>query len=243
MGAYIAMIGEKLGMCTRYDASGRIIPLTLIRIENNLLLSLRCKSRDGYNALVLSGGRHLRDILVSKPQLAQFQKLSLSPSRIIKEVRLPNDLDFEEAIDPLVHHFPVSDYLEGAQLDITAISRGKGFQGPMKRHGFKGLGASHGVSVSHRSHGSTGQRQDPGKVFKGKKMAGRMGGKIVAVQNLLVDSVDKERGLIALRGTIPGHQGSMVFIRDTVKLRKSDCTAFNGIMLDQLVNLKVSASC
>jgi len=237
----IAIIGTKLGMCTQYDRNGSIVPLTLVHVEENVLLGVRSKKRDGYNAIILAGGKILKNRRTNStkmPQLGQFKSRNLEPRSVIKEFRINFLLDgCADGSDLL--RFGVGDYMVNMFVDVTATTKGKGFQGAMKRHGFAGLEASHGVSVSHRSHGSTGQRQDPGKVFKGKKMAGHMGDVVVTLQSLRIYFIDIERKIVAIRGSIPGSVGCSVLISDAVKKvsNKVHKSAINGVEISSMVKV------
>merc|ERR1712194_187892 len=178
-------------------------------------MEVKNKEKHGYNSIVLGAGeRKLKR--VNKPLLGYYQKLDLKqPPAIVREFRIAGPLE-KITIEPgtRIH---ARHFVPGQNIDVAGISKGKGFQGPMKRHNFKGMPASHGVSLSHRAHGSTGQCQDPGKVFKGKKMAGRMGCDRVTIQNLRLVKIDRGRNLLYVKGTVPGNKGTFCEIRDAIK--------------------------
>jgi large subunit ribosomal protein L3 len=185
----------------------------VLKVEKCQVIAVRTEEKDGYSAVQLGvGTRRVKN--VTKPQRGHFAKAQVEPKRKLAEFRVTKDALLDVGAELSVEHF-----LPGQFVDVTGISIGRGFQGVMKRHNFGGLRATHGVSVSHRSHGSTGQRQDPGKVFKNKRMAGHMGAAQVTTQNLVVVSTDAERGLILLRGAVPGYEGGFVLVRDAAKRR------------------------
>jgi len=207
------LIGTKVGSSSFFHADGSSIPVTIIKVEDCLVLGKKIKEKDGYSAVQLASINTSKDInKINKPQRKLFASLNVKPQRIVKEFKV--DEEFIPEIGSLlnVNHFKKDQY-----LDITGISSGKGFAGVMKRHNFSGLRASHGVSISHRSHGSTGQNQDPGRVFKGKKMAGQMGGRKVTKQNLKLIEIDEDNNLLVIKGSIPGRKNSIVLIKDAVK--------------------------
>jgi len=205
------LIAQKLGMSRVFNEDGADVPVTVLKVENCQVVAVRTEEKDGYNAVQLGvGTRRVKN--VTKPERGHFAKAQVEPKRKLAEFRVSKDALLEVGVEVSVEHF-----LPGQFVDVTGISIGRGFQGPMKRHNFGGLRATHGVSVSHRSHGSTGQRQDPGKVFKNKKMAGHMGAARVTTQNLVVVSTDVERGLILVRGAVPGYEGGFVLMRDAAK--------------------------
>jgi large subunit ribosomal protein L3 len=205
------LIAEKVGMTQVFDDEGNLLPVTLLKADNNLVVEQKTENKDGYNALVI-GFKPAKERRVNKPQKAKYAKLKAQPMQHVKEFRVSADALVEPGKKLSIAHFS-----EGQLVDVVGTSIGKGFAGAMKRHNFAGLEASHGVSVSHRAHGATGQCQDPGRVFKGKKMAGHLGDQRVTVQNIEVVEIDQELGLIALYGAIPGHKGSIVYIKDAVK--------------------------
>ncbi len=205
------LIAQKVGMTRLFGVDGSHVPVTVLKVEDCEVVAVRTRERDGYVAVQLGAGR-AKAKNVTKPMRGHFAKAKVEPKRKLAEFRVSEDALLEPGMRLHAGHFVAGQY-----VDVTGISIGKGFAGPMKRHGFGGLRASHGVSLAHRSHGSTGQRQDPGKVFKGKKMAGHMGHRRVTVQNLEVFGVDPERGLILVKGAVPGPRGGWVLVRDAVK--------------------------
>lgn len=205
------VIAKKLGMTRLYNKEGTHIPVTVMSLEDCQVVSHRTVERDGYLALQLGAGT-AKVKRVSNPMRGHFAKSKVEPKRKLAEFRIPEDAVIEVGSTLTADH-----YVSGQRVDVVGTSIGKGFAGAMKRHNFGGLRASHGVSISHRSHGSTGQCQDPGKVFKGKKMAGHMGDVRVTTQNLEVVKTDVERGLILLKGAVPGSAGSWVLIKDAIK--------------------------
>lgn len=205
------LIARKVGMSRVFAESGHHVPVTVLQVDNLQVVAQRTEERDGYSALQLGwGAAKVKN--VSKAQRGHFAKAKVEPKRFVREFRVSDDALVDVGAELAPSHF-----VAGQKVDVTGNSIGKGFAGAMKRHGFGGLRASHGVSISHRSHGSTGQCQDPGKVFKGKKMAGHMGDVRVTTQNLEIVSTDDERGLILVRGAVPGSKGGFVLIRDAVK--------------------------
>jgi large subunit ribosomal protein L3 len=205
------LIAEKIGMTRLFGVDGSHIPVTVLRVEKCEVVAVRTAERDGYLAVQLGMGA-AKAKNVTKPMRGHFAKAKVEPKRVLAEFRVGEEGLLEVGAELHVGHFVAGQY-----VDVSGVSIGKGFAGAMKRHGFHGLRASHGVSISHRSHGSTGNRQDPGRVFKGKKMAGHLGNRQATVQNLEVFGVDPERGLILLKGGVPGHKGTFVRITDAVK--------------------------
>ncbi len=205
------LIAQKLGMTRLFTEEGEHVPVTVLRVDNCEVVAVRTAERDGYTAVQLGVGK-AKVKNVSKPMRGHFAKAKVEPKRKVAEFRVPAEALLEVGSELGADHF-----LAGQFIDVTGTSIGKGFAGSMKRHNFAGLRATHGVSVSHRSHGSTGNRQDPGKVFKGKKMAGHMGDRRVTTLNLKVVATDAERGLIMVRGAVPGAEGGYVLVRDAVK--------------------------
>ncbi|HUX78590.1 MAG TPA: 50S ribosomal protein L3 [Alphaproteobacteria bacterium] len=205
------LIAEKLGMSRLLTEKGEHIPITLLKVSDCQVVSTKTAAKDGYTAVQLGVGK-AKVKRTSKALRGHFAKAKVEPKKKVVEFRVSEDALLNVGDSLSVEHF-----LNGQYVDVTGTSIGKGFAGVMKRHNFGGLRASHGVSVSHRSHGSTGQRQDPGKVFIGKKMAGHMGDVRVTVQNLKVVLTDPERGLIGILGAVPGNPGGFVLIKDAVK--------------------------
>jgi len=205
------VIAQKIGMTRVYNEAGEHIPVTVLRMENCQVVAHRTQEKNGYTAVQLGVG--LAKVKnTSKALRGHFAAAGVEPKAKIAEFRVSPENLIEVGAEITADHF-----VPGQKVDVTGTSIGKGFQGVMKRHNFGGGRASHGNSISHRSHGSTGQRQDPGKVFKNKKMAGHMGSVRVTTQNLEVVSTDKERGLILVRGAVPGSKGSWIMVRDAVK--------------------------
>jgi large subunit ribosomal protein L3 len=205
------VIAKKLGMTRLFMEDGRQVPVTVLQMEGLQVVAQRTTERDGYTAVQLGAGA-AKAKNVTKPMRGHFAVAKVAPKRKIAEFRVAPDNLIEVGEEITADH-----YFEGQFVDVAGTSIGKGFAGAMKRHNFGGLRASHGVSISHRSHGSTGQCQDPGRVFKGKKMAGHMGAARVTVQNLQVVKTDAERGLIMIKGAVPGSKGGWVTIKDAVK--------------------------
>ena len=205
------MIAQKVGMTRIFGEDGSHIPVTVLRVDNCQVVAKRTDKTDGYNAVQVGVGL-AKVKRVSKQMRGHFAKAEVEPKQRVHEFRVSEEALVEPGAEILVDHF-----VAGQRVDVAGTSIGKGFAGAMKRHNFAGLRASHGVSVSHRSHGSTGNSQDPGKVWKGKKMAGHMGDARVTIQNLMVVSTDLEKGIILLKGAVPGAKGSYVLIKDAVK--------------------------
>ena len=206
------LIAQKAGMTRIFDMEdGRQIPVTVLKVENCQVTAVRTEEKDGYNALQLGVGS-AKVKRVSKAQRGHFAKAKVEPKKKLAEFRIAADNTVEIGAELGANHF-----IAGQFVDVQSTSKGKGFQGAMKRHNFGGMRATHGVSVSHRAHGSTGQCQDPGKVFKGKKMAGHMGDETVTVQNLKIAAIDEEDNLILVRGAVPGGKNAWVLISDAVK--------------------------
>ncbi|NNC73404.1 MAG: 50S ribosomal protein L3 [Sphingomonadaceae bacterium] len=206
------VIAKKMGMTRLFQADGRHVPVTVLLMDGCQVVSVREAERDGYTAVQLGAGAK-KAKNTSKPVRGHFGKSEVEPKARVVEFRVD-----EDALLPVGATLSADHFVAGQKVDISGQTQGKGFAGAMKRHGFKGLRATHGVSISHRSHGSTGQNQDPGKVFKGKKMAGHMGDRQRTQQNLEIVRTDAARGLIFVRGSVPGHKGSWLIVRDAVKL-------------------------
>ncbi len=205
------LIARKEGMTRIFDEDGRHIPVTVLRLEECQVVAVRTQEKDGYCAVQLGAGK-AKIKRVSKANRGHFAKAKVEPKKKLVEFRVANENLLEVGSELGANHF-----VAGQFVDVTATSKGKGFAGAMKRHNFGGMRASHGVSVSHRAHGSTGQCQDPGRVFKGKKMAGHMGDERVTTQNLQVIAVDLEDDLILVKGAVPGSKSAWVLINDAVK--------------------------
>lgn len=205
------VIAKKMGMTRLFTDAGEHIPVTVLKIDGCQVVAQRTEEANGYMALQLGAG--LRKVKnVSRAERGHFAVAKVEPKRKVAEFRVSTDNAIAVGAELTADHF-----VTGQFVDVTGTSIGKGFAGSMKRHNFGGLRASHGVSISHRAHGSTGQCQDPGKVFKGKKMAGQMGNVRVTTQNLEVVKTDVDRGLVLIRGAVPGAKGGWVLVRDAIK--------------------------
>jgi len=207
----IGLIGTKIGMTREFMESGQSVPVTVIRVEKGRVLDVISKDKRGYSAVKL-GFFKLKNSKLTKQMKGYFAKKNTEPKKILKEFRVENTEEYKEGNELGLEIFKDKKF-----LDVRSKTIGKGFAGVMKRWNFGGLRASHGVSVSHRSHGSTGQRQDPGKVFKGKKMAGHMGDKLRTMLNLEIVKSDLENNLLYLKGSIPGSKNSTVYLRGAIK--------------------------
>ena len=205
------ILGTKLGMTQVFDENNRVVPVTVIQAGPNVITQLRSEDRDGYTAVQLAYGA-IDPRKVTKPVAGQFAKAGVTPRRHLAEIRVADTSEFEVGQELTAEIFA-----DGALVDVTGTSKGKGFAGVMKRHGFAGLGASHGAHRVHRAPGSIGGCATPGRVFKGMRMAGRMGNDTVTTQNLTVHKVDAEAGLLLIKGAIPGRKGGIVVVRDAVK--------------------------
>ncbi len=205
------VIAQKVGMMRVFAEDGADIPVTVLKMDNCQVVGVKTAEKDGYTALQLGVGK-AKVKNVSKGVRGHYAKAKIEPKAKLVEFRVSDDAVLDVGAEIVASHF-----VAGQKVDVIGTSKGKGFAGVMKRHNFRGLEATHGVSVSHRSHGSTGQRQDPGKVFKGKKMAGHLGQDRVTTQNIQIVSTDVERGLIFVRGAVPGANGSYVLVSDAVK--------------------------
>ncbi len=207
------LIATKIGNSSYFHEDGKNTHVTLIKVDECIVSNIKTFEKDGYNAVQLASIETEKDISnINKPQRKIFSSIKIKPKKIIKEFRVDNNNILEIGTKLNADHFKVNQF-----VDVSSISIGKGFAGVMKRHNFGGLRASHGVSISHRSHGSTGQNQDPGRVFKGKKMAGRMGNKKVTKQNLKIIEIDIQNNLLMIKGSIPGKKNSIIFLKDSVK--------------------------
>ena len=207
----IGLIGKKIGMSREFFSTGISVPVTIIRIMKGRVIDLITKDKRGYDAIRIGFGK-IKSSKLTKSMKGFYSKKSTEPKKYLKEYRVENISNFKEG-----NEIGLDIFKDAKFVDVTSKTIGKGFAGVMKRHNFAGLGASHGVSVSHRSGGSTGQRQDPGKVFKGKKMAGHMGDKFRTMLNLEVIKSDLSNDLIYLKGSIPGSKNTLVFIKNSVK--------------------------
>lgn len=205
------LIAKKLGMTRLFKEDGTHVPVTVLYLDEVQVVDARTNERDGYIALQLGYGK-AKVKNVSKPNRGHFARVKVEPKQKLVEFRVTEDAVVEAGARLTAAHFVV-----GQKVDVTGTSKGKGFAGGMKRWNFKGLEATHGVSISHRSHGSTGNRQDPGKTFKNKKMAGHLGSERVTTQNLEVAAVDVEKNLIMIKGAVPGAKNGFVLLRDAIK--------------------------
>jgi large subunit ribosomal protein L3 len=205
------LIAQKLGMTRLFTEEGNHVPVTVLKVDNCQVVAQRTEEKDGYVALQLGVGKR-KPKNVTQPMRGHFAKAKVEPKRFLAEFRVTPDAVLDVGAELGADHFVVGQF-----VDVTGTTIGKGFQGAMKRHNFGGLRATHGVSISHRSHGSTGQRQDPGRTFKNKKMAGHMGDTRVTTQNLRIVAVDAARGLLWVRGAVPGAPESFVMVKDAAK--------------------------
>jgi len=207
----LGLVGKKLGMTREFFDSGASIPVTVVKIEKGRVIDIFTKEKHGYSAVRL-GFEKIKNSKLTKPMKGFFTKKNTEPKKIIKEYRISKPEDYKTG-----NEIGLEVFKDVKFIDVRSQTIGKGFAGVMKKYNFAGLRATHGVSVSHRSHGSTGQRQDPGKVFKGKKMAGHMGAKFRTILNLEIIKSDPENDLIYLKGSIPGSKNSLVFLRKSTK--------------------------
>ena len=214
------VIAKKVGMTRLFMEDGKQIPVTVLQLDKLEVVANRTMEKDGYTAVQLGAGT-AKAKRTSKAMRGHFAAAKVEPKRKVAEFRVA-----EENLIPVGEEIIAAHYFEGQFVDVAGTSIGKGFAGAMKRHNFGGLRATHGVSISHRSHGSTGQCQDPGKVFKGKKMAGHMGAARVTTQNLQVVKTDIERGLIMIKGAVPGSKGGWVTVKDAMKKPLSESVIF-----------------
>jgi large subunit ribosomal protein L3 len=222
------VIAKKVGMTRLFQADGRHVPVTVLQLDELQVIGRREQDRDGYSAVQLGAGT-AKAKNVAKPQRAAFGKAKVEPKAKVAEFRVA-----EDALLDVGAHISADHFVPGQFVDVAGVTQGKGFAGAMKRWGFKGLRATHGVSVSHRSHGSTGQRQDPGKVFKNKKMAGHMGARNRTQQNLEIVRTDPIRGLLFVKGSVPGHKGSWLSVSDAVKVQRPDGAPYPAGILEAL---------
>ena len=207
----IALIGKKIGMTREFYKTGQLVPVTVLKMEKARVISVIEESKRGYKAVQLGYGR-IKNSKLSKSMKGYFAKKNTEPKKKLKEFRVMNTENFKEG-----NEFGLEIFKDIKFVDTKSRTIGKGFAGAMKRHNFGGLRATHGVSISHRSHGSTGQRQDPGKVFKGKKMAGHMGDKLRTMQNIEIIKTDIENELLYLKGSIPGSKNSEILVKKSTK--------------------------
>ena len=207
----LALIGKKIGMSREFFKTGQSVPVTVLKMETGRVINVINKENRGYSAVQIGFGK-IKNSKLTKAMKGYFAKKNTEPKKTLKEFRLENTENFKEGNEIGLEIFENVKF-----VDVKSKSIGKGFAGAMKRHNFGGLRATHGVSISHRSHGSTGQRQDPGKVFKGKKMAGHMGDKIRKIQNIEVIKTEKENNLLYLKCSIPGSKNTDVLIRKSIK--------------------------
>ncbi len=205
------LIAKKLGMTRLFQADGTHVPVTVLHLDELQVVDVRTQERDGYTAVQLGWGR-AKVKNVTQPNKGHYARVKVEPKQRVREFRVASDAMLESGATLSASHFVV-----GQMVDVCGVTKGKGFAGAMKRWNFRGLEASHGVSVSHRSHGSTGNRQDPGKTFKNKKMAGHMGVERVTTLNLKIAGVDADKGLLLVHGAVPGSKGEFVTIRDAIK--------------------------
>jgi large subunit ribosomal protein L3 len=230
------LLAKKLGMTRIFAEDGNHVPVTVLRVEECRVVSVRTSDRDGYWALQLGvGAAKVKN--VSKPERGHFACAKVEPKARLAEFRISEDAVLEVGAEITAAHF-----VPGQRVDVTGISRGKGFAGAMKRHNFRGLRASHGVSISHRSHGSTGQRQSPGKTFKNKKMAGHLGAGRVTTQSLEVIAADAARGVLMIKGSVPGSPGGYVRITDAVKRRMPATLPFPAALREAVASPAQEAS-
>jgi large subunit ribosomal protein L3 len=220
------VIAKKVGMTRLFQADGRHVPVTVLQLDEVQVVGRREKDRDGYTAVQLGAGTAKAKNL-AKPQRVAFGKAEVEPKAKVVEFRVAEDALLDVGARISAEHF-----VAGQLVDISGVTQGKGFAGAMKRWGFGGLRATHGVSVSHRSHGSTGNRQDPGRVFKNKKMAGHMGARNRTSQNLEVVRTDPIRGLLFIKGSVPGHKGGWVTVADAIKLPRHESAPYPAGILD-----------
>jgi large subunit ribosomal protein L3 len=222
------VIAKKVGMTRLFQADGRHVPVTVLQLDDVQVIGRREADRDGYSAVQLGAGK-AKVKNVAKPQRVAFGKAKVEAKVKVAEFRVADD-----GLLDVGSHISADHFVPGQLVDVSGVTQGKGFAGAMKRWGFSGLRATHGVSVSHRSHGSTGQRQDPGKVFKNKKMAGHMGARNRTQQNLEVVRTDPIRGLLFIKGSVPGHKGSWLTISDAIKLPRHEAAPYPAGLVEEL---------
>ena len=220
------VIAKKVGMTRLFQADGRHVPVTVLQLEDLQVVGRRETDRDGYTAVQLGAGK-AKAKNVAKPQRGAFGKAEVEPKAKLVEFRVDEDALLDVGARISAEHF-----VAGQLVDVAGVTQGKGFAGAMKRWGFGGLRATHGVSVSHRSHGSTGNRQDPGRVFKNKKMAGHMGARNRTQQNLEIVRTDPIRGLLFVKGSVPGHKGAWLSVTDAIKLPRHESAPYPAAILE-----------
>ena len=220
------VIAMKVGMTRLFQADGRLVPVTVLQLDGVEVVGRREMDRDGYTAVQLGAGT-AKAKNVAKPQRSAFGKAEIEPKSKVVEFRVAEDALLDVGATISADHF-----VAGQMVDVAGVTQGKGFAGAMKRWGFGGLRATHGVSVSHRSHGSTGNRQDPGRVFKNKKMAGHMGARNRTQQNLEIVRTDAARGLLFVKGSVPGHKGAWLTIADAIKLPRNEEAPYPAGLLE-----------
>jgi large subunit ribosomal protein L3 len=221
------VIAKKVGMTRLFQADGRHVPVTVLQLDDVQVIGRREMDLDGYTAVQLGAGK-AKAKNVAKPQRAAFGKAEVEPKAKVVEFRVAEDALLDVGSRISAEHF-----VAGQLVDIAGVTQGKGFAGAMKRWNFRGLRATHGVSVSHRSHGSTGNRQDPGRVFKNKKMAGHMGARNRTQQNLEIVRTDAIRGLLFVKGSVPGHKGSWLAVTDAIKLPRHESAPYPAAILER----------
>jgi len=221
------VIAKKVGMTRLFQADGRHVPVTVLQLEELQVVGRREKDRDGYTAVQLGAGK-TKAKNVAKPQRSAFGKAEVEPKAKVVEFRVDEDALLDVGARISAEHF-----VAGQMVDVAGVTQGKGFAGAMKRWGFGGLRATHGVSVSHRSHGSTGNRQDPGRVFKNKKMAGHMGARNRTQQNLEIVRTDPIRGLLFVKGSVPGHKGAWLTVSDAIKLPRHESAPYPAAIVEK----------
>ena len=206
------LLGTKLGMTQVWDENGNVVPVTVIEVAPNVVTQIRTAELDGYSAVQIAAGQ-IDPRKVNKPTAGHFEKAGVTPRRHLTEVRTSDAAEYTLGQELTVE----GTFEAGQKIDVVGTSKGKGFAGVMKRHNFSGVGASHGAHRNHRKPGSIGGASTPGRVFKGQRMPGRMGGERVTLQNLTVQAIDAEKGLILVKGAVPGARGRLVFVRNAVK--------------------------
>ncbi len=235
MRARTGVIAEKVGMTRVFDEFGQVVPVTVLKLDNVQVVAQRTKDKHGYSAVQLGFGT-AKAKRVNKATRGQFAKAGVEPKKKLVEFRVADD-----AILPVGQEIRADHYVPGQFIDVVGVTKGKGFAGVMKRWNFAGLEASHGVSVSHRSHGSTGQRQDPGRVFKNKKMAGHLGTERITVENLQVVRVDVERNLILVKGAVPGVDNAIVQVLDAQKRARPANAPYPAVKVETKAEAKAEA--